>query len=74
MPNLREIWHFKPQNALHQGMLNPSIANFFAILLQYIAILGSGGTVIEVEGRWRRKLEKKKKRKNIFYCVDILFL
>ena len=35
MPNLRTIWHFKPQNALHQRMLNPTIANFFAILLQY---------------------------------------
>ena len=29
--------------------------------------------MMEVEGRWRRKLEKNKKRKNIFYCVDILF-
>ena len=35
MPNLRTIWHFKPQNALHQRMVNPTIANFFAILLQY---------------------------------------
>ena len=34
IPNVRRIWHFKPQSALHQGMLNPSIANFFAILLQ----------------------------------------
>ena len=33
MPNIREIWYFNLQNALHQGMLNPSIANFFAILL-----------------------------------------
>ena len=29
--------------------------------------------MIEVEGRWRKKLEKNKKRKNIFYYVDILF-
>ena len=35
MPNLREIWHFKPQKLLHQGIVNSSIANFFAILLQY---------------------------------------
>ena len=34
MPNVRQIWHFKPQTALHQEMLNPTIANFFAILLQ----------------------------------------
>ena len=34
MPNLREIQNFKPQNHLHQRMLNSSIANFFAILLQ----------------------------------------
>ena len=34
MPNVREIWYFKLQNTLHQGMLNPSITNFFAILLQ----------------------------------------
>ena len=34
MSNVRRIWHFKPQNALHQGMLNPTIASFFAILLQ----------------------------------------
>ena len=32
---LREIWHFKPKKLLHQGMVNGSIANFFAILLQY---------------------------------------
>ena len=34
MSNLREIWNFKPQNHLYWGMLNSSIANFFAILLQ----------------------------------------
>ena len=34
MPNVRRIWHFKPQSAQHQGMQNPNIANFFAILLQ----------------------------------------
>ena len=34
MSNVRRIWHFDPHSALHQGMLNPSIANFFAILLQ----------------------------------------
>ena len=32
---LREIWHFKPKKLLHQGIVNGSIANFFAILLQY---------------------------------------
>ena len=32
---LREIWHFKPKRLLHQGIVNGSIANFFAILLQY---------------------------------------
>ena len=32
---LREIWHFKPKRLLHQGFVNGSIANFFAILLQY---------------------------------------
>ena len=32
---LREIWHFKPKRLLHQGIVNDSIANFFAILLQY---------------------------------------
>ena len=31
MPNLREIWNFKPENHLHWRMLNSSIANF----LQY---------------------------------------
>ena len=35
MPYLREIWHFKPKRLLHQGIVNDSIANFFAILLQY---------------------------------------
>ena len=35
MPYLREIWNFKPKELLHQGMVNGSIANFFAILLQY---------------------------------------
>ena len=35
MPNIKRIWHFKPQNALHQGMLNPTIANFFAILAAF---------------------------------------
>ena len=35
MPYLRGIWHFKTKNLLHQWMLNSSIANFFAILLQY---------------------------------------
>ena len=35
MSNLNTIWHFKPQNALHQKMVNTTIANFFAILLQY---------------------------------------
>ena len=35
MPNVRRIWHFKSQSALHQGMLNSSIANFFTILLLY---------------------------------------
>ena len=34
MPNRREIWNLKPQNHLHWGMLNNSITNFFAILLQ----------------------------------------
>ena len=34
MPNVREIWNFKPQNQLHWRMLNSSIAIFFAILLQ----------------------------------------
>ena len=34
MPNVRRIWHFMPQSAQHQGMQNPNIANFFAILLQ----------------------------------------
>ena len=32
-----------------------------------------GGTVTEVEGRWRRKLGKKKKGKIYFIYVDILF-
>ena len=35
MPYLREIWHFKPKKLLHQGIVNNSITNFFAILLQY---------------------------------------
>ena len=35
MPYLREIWHFKPKKLLHQGIVNGSIAKFFAILLQY---------------------------------------
>ena len=34
--------------------------------------LGSGDAVIEADGRGRKKLEKKK-RKKIFYYVDILF-
>ena len=39
-----------------------------------VEALNSGDAMIEVEERWRRKLEKKKKkRKNIFYYVDILF-
>ena len=33
-PNVREIWHFKSQKTMHQGTLMPSIANFFAIVLQ----------------------------------------
>ena len=35
MPNVRKIWHLQAQSALHQRIVNPSIANFFAILLQY---------------------------------------
>ena len=35
MPYLRKIWHFKPKKLLYQGIVNGSIANFFAILLQY---------------------------------------
>ena len=35
MTYLRKIWHFKPKKLLHQGIVNSSIANFFAILLQY---------------------------------------
>ena len=35
MPYLREIWHFKSKKLLYQGIVNNSIANFFAILLQY---------------------------------------
>ena len=35
MPYLRKFWHFKPKKLLHQGIVNGSIANFFAILLQY---------------------------------------
>ena len=35
MPYLRTIWHFMPQNRLHQKMVNTTIANFFAIVLQY---------------------------------------
>ena len=34
MPNVRRIWHFKPQSTQHLELQNPSIANFFAILLQ----------------------------------------
>ena len=35
MPYLRKIWHFKLKKLLLQGIVNGSIANFFAILLQY---------------------------------------
>ena len=35
MPYLRKFWHFKPKKLLHKGIVNGSIANFFAILLQY---------------------------------------
>ena len=28
MPNLRTIWHFMPQNRLHERMLKQTIANF----------------------------------------------
>ena len=35
MPYLRKIQHFKSKKLLHQGIVNGSIANFFAILLQY---------------------------------------
>ena len=34
MPNVRRIWHFKSQSTQHLELQNPSIANFFAILLQ----------------------------------------
>ena len=34
MSNVRDIWHFKPQNILHQEMSLLSIVNFFAIVLQ----------------------------------------
>ena len=34
MSNVRDIWHFKPQNVLHQEILLLSIANFFTIVLQ----------------------------------------
>ena len=35
MPNVRKIWHLQAQSAQHQRIVNPGIANFFAILLQY---------------------------------------
>ena len=42
MPNVRDIWHFNPQNVLHQGMLllraSPSgfhISSYFTILKSY---------------------------------------
>ena len=38
-----------------------------------VVVVGRGGVMIKVKGRWRRKLEKNKNGKNIFYCVDILF-
>ena len=43
---------------------------------------GHGGGVVvvtgqwrrsDIGGRWRKKIEKNKKRKNVFYYVDILF-
>ena len=56
MPNVRDIWHFKPQNILHQEMRLLSIANFFAIVLQCNSI-------------FRITLQhNSKKKKLIFYC------
>ena len=34
-----------------------------------VEALSSGGAMIEVEGRWRRKLEKKKEKKNIYFII-----
>ena len=35
MPYLRKIWYFKSKKFLYQGIIKGSIANFFALLLQY---------------------------------------
>ena len=35
MSYLRTFWHFMPQNRLHQKIVYPTIAKFFAIVLQY---------------------------------------
>ena len=39
-----------------------------------VEALSSGGAMIEVEGRWRRKLEKKKKKKYILLCRYIILV
>ena len=59
MSNLREIWNLKPQNHLHWGILNSSIANFFAILLHCtIASIVKKKYIfyyVERGERWERK-------------------
>ena len=35
MPYLRSFQHFRAQKHVHQEMVKPTIANFFAIVLQY---------------------------------------
>ena len=62
MPNLREIWNFKPQNYLHWGMLNNSIANFFAILLQ-----------CNSKHRERREMGEKRYNFEIYYFIMLIY-
>ena len=35
MSYLRPFWYFMAQKRVHQKIANPTIANFFAIMLQY---------------------------------------
>ena len=59
MPNVRRIWHFKPQSTQHLELQNPSIANFFAILLQ-------------CNSKGRIALQQYCKKKKIYIYIYIL--
>ena len=73
MPNRREIWNLKPQNHLHWGMLNSSIANFFAILLHCtVASIVKNNNILLCRERSYEERGERWERKDIILRYIIL--